>query len=256
MYDIHCHVLAEIDDGARSFEDSLQICKIAAQEGIRAIAATPHFIDKQSETEQSKIISALYQLNQAIKNKGIELMLLPGMEVYLTPDLVELYEQGKIITLNYKNHMLIEIPILSKNLPLYLNDVLFRLQLKGVRPVIAHPERCRSVIRNPNIIYDLIENGCIIQLNSGSLEGAFGREVQKTAYDLLKHNMVHIIASDNHSTYDRMSSLKECYDIVSKKFSKTTAKDLFINNPYKVINGENLCIEEPEKIKTNKFGIA
>lgn len=254
MYDTHCHVLPELESKAADVEDGLQLCRISAEQGIKAIIATPHFKEREQNINEPELSSQLLLLNNELRSEGIEIMVLPGMEVYLAANLAELYEQGRILTLNSKNYLLIELPLLE-DLPLYIEDVLFTLQLKGLIPVIAHPERCVSVIMNPNIVYELIERGCIIQIDSGSIEGAYGKNIKKTAYKLLKHNMVHAVATNNHASNGKISNLKDCYNIVSKHLGESTAKSLFVDNPLKIINGEYLSIENPEIIKPKRFWI-
>lgn len=239
MYDIHCHVLYGVDDGARNIEDSINICRLLANDGVKAVIATPHYMEGKSQIDSSRLFTHVFLLNLELKVENIDMEVLAGMEVYTNPDLLNLYEQKKIITINYKNYMLIELPQYNI-LPPYLDDLLFNLQLKGIKPVIAHPERYISVIKDPYIVYSLINKGCIMQVNSGSVEGLFGSTVRKTAYILLKNNMVHVVSSDTHSSYRNISSLKNCYGIIYKKFGKDTAENLFINNPYKIINGENI----------------
>ena len=248
MYDIHCHVLSDVDDGAEDIEDSLEICRACAKEGVRAIIATPHFIEGVSDIEESKVLSQIFLLSQELKSEDIEICVLPGMEVYICPNLLQLYEEGKIIPLNNKNYMLIELPM-HDVLPPYLDEILFNLQIKGIRPIIAHPERYSAVIKHPKLVCKLINNGCIIQVNAGSIDGLYGRVVRKSAYTLLNHNMVHVIASDIHSSYRKMSSLKECYKAICNKFGKSKADDLFITNPQLIMNGQGLNVEEPLKIK-------
>jgi protein-tyrosine phosphatase len=252
MFDIHCHVLPAIDDGAKDMGDSLAICRKAVAEGVLAIAATPHFIEGESEVLPETIQSRLDYLHTELNKAGIDLTVHPGMEIYMSPNLAELYEQGKVIAINNKNYMLIEMPIFG-TIPPYADEVIFSLQMKRLKPLIAHPERYRAVREHPNIVYRFIEKGCAIQVNSGSIMGQFGKEVQKTASKLLEHNLVHAISSDNHSCRNRIASLRECYEYVAKKYGGRKADNLFINNCRAIIQGQDLYMDTPSPIKRNKF---
>lgn len=254
MYDIHCHVLCGIDDGASNLGDSLEICRASYNDGIKTIIATPHYIDGESEADKSKILGQVLLLNQELKNEGINLIVLPGMEIFLTSNLHELYNAGKIMGLNCKNYMLIELPLYN-GLPSCLEDVIFNLQLIGIKPVIAHPERCSTIMEHPNLVYKLIERECIIQVNAGSFLGYYGKHAEKTAMTLMEHNMVHTIGSDSHSSNGRMHSMKKCRDVVSKKFGDARAEDLFVNNGYRVIHGEKIDAGEPVMVKKKRFWI-
>ena len=255
MYDIHSHVLPGIDDGAVDIEASIEICRAAFEEGITTIVATPHYISGESEIEKSKLLTYISLINQELKTEDIDLLVLPGMEIYITPNLYELYQQGKIITLNCKNYMLIELPLYN-SLPAYLYNVIFNLEIKGIKPVIAHPERCKAVIDHPSIVNSLIDKKCIIQVNSGSIEGLYGKDAQRTANYLLENNMVHVIASDCHSIKGRKSLLKDSYNIVAKKYGARVAQDLFVANAYRIISGESIVDSEPVEVRKKKmFGL-
>lgn len=252
MFDLHCHVLYSIDDGAKDLEDSLNICTLSSASGVKGICATPHYIDGDSEVGIPMINEYLDVLNDDVKKKGLDLIVYPGMEVFITSNLLELYEKGRILCINNTKYMLIELPLFN-SLPNYLYDVLFNLEVKGIKPIIAHPERCKAIIDSPNTVYRLIERGCLMQINAGSITGPANNKVKHTADILLDHNLVHAVASDTHSSKGRIHSLSDAYEIVSKKHGKSYADELFIANPEKIINGQDLDIKEPEKIKKKKF---
>lgn len=252
MFDIHCHLLPDVDDGAVDFEDSLKMCKLSSEDGVRAIIATPHYIDKESEVKKADIYDKIRILNEKLSQNGLNMVILPGMEIFISNNLVQLLEQGDIITLNDTCYMLVEFPLYNAP-PNYLEEVVFDLELKGITPVLAHPERCSYIHKHPNIIYEMIKKECLVQINCGSLLGNFGKNAQKTAVTLLEHGMVHFVASDNHSMHKRFVSLIEGYNIVEKKFGKDMADTLFIDNPDKLIKGEDIIPEDPALIKKRKL---
>lgn len=254
MYDIHCHLLHGLDDGAKDINESMLICRVEAEYGVDAIVATPHFIEGELEADPLSILSGINEVEREAASAGLNLKILPGMEVYIVPDLAKLFDEGRVITLNNKNYMLIELP-LYEPIPSFIDQVLFELQLKGIKPIIAHPERCRDIINHPNIVRSLIQNGCLMQVNAGSIMGFFGRHAQKAAHTLLKYNMVHAVASDSHAGYTRVTSLSDCFNLISKKYGADTANNLFINNPEKIINGEDIYFEEPKRILRKRFWI-
>ncbi|KPU45154.1 tyrosine-protein phosphatase YwqE [Oxobacter pfennigii] len=252
MYDIHCHILPDIDDGADDINDSRQLCTIAVNQGINTIIATPHFVENEMESDKNEVIEKTSLLNEDCIKRDVSLTILTGMEIYFSPNIVELYEKGVLLTLNNTKYILIELPMYSQ-LPPYFEDVIFHLKIKGLIPVLAHPERYKCVIEEPNLVCDFIESGCVIQVNCGSIDGMFGKTVQKTAHTLLKHNMVHIIASDNHSISKRVSFLGNTFNTVSEKYGHGFTDNLFINNPLKIIKGETIETGKAVKIKKNLF---
>lgn len=254
MYDIHCHVLHGLDDGAKDINESMLICRVEAKYNVDTIVATPHFIEGESEVKPSSILSGIKEVEEEAKAIGLNIKVLPGMEIYIVPGLVKLFEENRVVTINGKGYMLIELP-LFESMPSFTEEVLFELQLRGIKPIIAHPERCRSIINHPNIVYRLIKKECLMQVNAGSITGLFGKQVQKTAITLLDHNMVHAIASDMHAGHGRIEGMDKCFKMVSKKYGRDSANDLFVENPEKIINGEDIYFEDPDRIQRKKFWI-
>ena len=218
----------------------------------RHIIATPHFIEGELEPDKETILYKITALNHVISDEGTDITIHPGMEIFLSDNLPELYEQDKLLTLNNSQYLLIELPLYHIH-PGYFEDIIFKLQLKGLIPVIAHPERCRKFIDNPNYVYKLINNGCLMQINSGSLEGFFGKDVKLTALTLIKHNMAHFIASDSHPCPKRTVHMKRGYDIIRKRFGKAAADTLYFGNPGNIINNIPIEAGDPVKITRNKF---
>jgi protein-tyrosine phosphatase len=251
MFDLHCHVLPGIDDGAIDLDDSISMCRASEADGVNAIVATPHFIDGELNTNVEDILGKTNLLNRELEKQNISLKVLPGMEIYISPNLDKLYEDGKILTLNNKGYMLIELPLIDV-FPTYISDVLFRLQIGGIIPIIAHVERYIPIQKSPNRAYSLIEKGCLLQVNAGSLDGKFGEKAKETAEILIEHSMVHFISSDNHSMSKRYTSLKKSYDYFSKNYGKVMANNLFIRNTQAVIEGEDIEYQEPERVEKKK----
>lgn len=243
MYDIHCHLVYGLDECTFLLEDSLKVCRTAAKYGVKGITATPHYTDGMEGALVSDINRRIKLLNKALEDEGIDIEVFPGMEVKAGKNTHELYEKGKVITLNNKKYMLVEFPG-NKSLPSYIENLIFNLELMGVRPVIAHPERCMMVVKDPDLVLRLIDRDCIIQVDSGSIEGFYGREIQKAVWTLLKRNMVHVVASNN-SKYEDIILFKKSYESVLKRLGERPAHILFFKNPYRIINGQDIFNGEP-----------
>ena len=138
------------------------------------------------------------------------------------------------------------------NVPKNLADVVYEVKLKGYTPVLAHVERYNNIIENPNIIYDCIKEGAIIQVNASSILGKHGKEIKRTSYILLDNNMVHIIASDGHGSERRRPQLKEAYNFVENKYSKKVADNLFKNNQSLIIKNEDIIIPKANRYEEKK----
>lgn len=245
MIDIHCHILFEADDGAQDFEETMEMCRIAENDGIRIIFATPHYI--VGEVENTNIDDKLSLINKELENKSMELRLLSGNEIYLSIDCCEKLEQGKCKSLNDSKYVLVELPM--GDAPKYIPYALYNILVKGYVPIIAHPERNSKIVENPQLVYDYIINGSLIQINSSSLMGLYGKKVKKTAEILLQYQMVHFIATDAHSSRHKYPALSGIWNMAEKIGSIGTARRLTHTNPMAVVENKHIIIEEPIKIK-------
>lgn len=166
-------------------------------------------------------------------------------------DLLNDLEKNNIVTLNKTNRfILLEFP--SNFVPHYTEELFFKLRLKGITPIIAHPERNQELIENPNRLYTLVINGALTQVTASSLIGNFGKKINHFCLQLIEHNLTHIIASDAHNITTRAFHLQEAYNIIEKKIGIATITD-FKENAYSVINGIQIYKKEPELIRKKGF---
>lgn len=191
--DLHSHVLPQVDDGARDPEESLEMLRVAASDGTRVIAATPH----ASRCGLEEIIAAVDRLNALAAAEGINITVVTGSEVRLNADVPERYRAGQLATLNGTAYLLVELPLRGE-WPPYVDQAIYDLQIAGALPILAHAERYPAVQQEPLILTGLIARGVLIQINANSLEGAFGRTARDTAELLIQAHLTHLIASDSH----------------------------------------------------------
>lgn len=189
MIDIHSHIIPNVDDGARSVEETFNILKEAQEAGFTDVILTSHFLLNYYETNAQELIFWKEKLQEVLKKQGTKINLHSGMEIYITNQMEELLENKKILTLANSGYMLIELP-LATNVK-YFDYVVYYLEAKGIKPIIAHPERYKCVQKDPDIVEEYIEKGCLIQCNYGSIVNLYGREAEKTIKTLLKKNQVH-----------------------------------------------------------------
>lgn len=246
MIDLHSHILFGFDDGAKDISESLVMAKQAVEHQITIVAATPHYQGQDWLMIQSRV----NELNETINQSGIDLKVIPGAELYIDPQLLTMSKE-KIPTYNDNGcYCLLEFPMFD--LPHYVDQVLFALQVKGITPIIAHPERYGVVIDDPNIIKKWIENGCLIQMNAGSILGMFGNRVKQTGEILIEHQMVHLIASDAHSSGRRGFNLHSAADYLGKLIGDENAAGLVQKNPDLIIAGEPVPVPEVLAYKPRK----
>jgi len=196
MIDIHNHLLYDIDDGPKTKEDTIEIIKSAQEYEIYKIVATPHYREGSYKVKGKKVKDKVNEINKIIKKKDLRVEIFPGNEIYITKNLVEKIKKEDILSINDSKYILLELPI--DHLPEYLNQIFYDLNVLGDKPVVAHPERNREVIKNPDILYNWVKDGIIFQLNAGSLFGVYGNKVKKTVFELVDNYLVQVIVSDCH----------------------------------------------------------
>ena len=182
----------------------------------------------------------------------IDIEVVIGNEIYYTKDLIKEIDELDFYTLNNSRYILIELP--PTNFPKDLCNIVYELKEKNYIPVFAHVERYREVQENPELIYEVINAGAIIQVNSHSILGKSGKELQKVCNTLLNRNMVHVVGTDAHSSKRRTPIFLDAYKYVSEKYSKEMADDLFIKNNNAIINNEALNLPKPYKEEQKKKG--
>ena len=232
MIDLHCHILPGIDDGAENAKESVKMARVAAEDGISHIVATPHI----RETLHPPVFlkKNVTKLNEVLQKYQVPVEILCGADVYamLPPREVLGY------AINNSQYILIEFPY--THVPANAADIIFNFKLQGLIPIITHPERNPSVIREPEKLFSLLTGNVYIQVTADSLTGNFGMQIQECAFYLLKKKAVHFIASDAHSAIVRRPVLSEAAKVAEKIVGKENARMLVNDNPLAVISGKDI----------------
>lgn len=252
MIDIHTHILSDIDDGADTLETSLMMCAAAFESGTTAILATPHFMEGNYERAcKKRVYEEVKKLNDvlSLQNNRSCPKIYPGCEALISLELPELLASGECATMNASQYLLVELPMSS--IPHYTDEVFYEIQLQGITPVLAHPERYSDIISDPKCINHFLDKGILVQINSGSLTGRMGKSVQQTALSLLNQRAVHFVSTDAHNMRSRKPRMKKAYDIVMKHFGKDNAELLFKINAENLIH--NNSIQQMQPFRKNYF---
>lgn len=256
MYDIHCHLLPDIDDGPDTLEKALAMCRIAVSDGIDTVIATPHGTRVASKGGRAVLEDRVNKLKEALASNHIGLEIRPGIEYLLSADLVNDAETGEAVTLAGSHYVLVEIDF--QQWPPYTADALFKLQLAGYAPVLAHPERQANIQRSPELLADLVERGIFSEVTAGSILGDFGGRARKSAEQLVERGLVHFIASDGHTpTANRPPVMARAKGWLTARFGEEAADVLAVSNPYAVLNGRPVQappIEPPQRRRLLRFG--
>ena len=250
MIDLHCHILAGVDDGSDSMEESIEMARIAVEKGTSELVATPHYIEGGDSCDYGQVDIKLDEFRQELIKNGIPLKVHRGNEIYLALNMVKLIESKKAAALAGSRYVLIEMPFFD--LPHYAEEVVHELRLSGYIPIIAHPERNRIMAKDPNRLLDFLHMGALAQLNGDSLAGRNGKEIKKAAETMLTHRMVHFIASDGHHQSRRRPDLAKAFKAASHLVGAKEAQRLLDENPRQVIQDKKIQTEAPIRCETKK----
>ncbi|MFK7732995.1 MAG: tyrosine-protein phosphatase [Pseudomonadales bacterium] len=236
LVDLHCHLLPGIDDGPDTLEESLQLCQIAVESDISVAVVTPHIHPGRWENNRQSIAEQCSALQQSLVSKRIPLRLGFAGEVRLTEQVIDQVAQNQIPfygELDGYHIMLLEFPhghIIpgSDKLVQWLLD-------RRIRPLIAHPERNKAVMKHSACLLPFLEAGCLLQLTAGSLTGSFGGKAQAIAQQLLQDNVVAVVASDGHNAKARPPELKNAFHHIAEHYGQARAERLMIHTPATIV---------------------
>ncbi|CAH0194872.1 Tyrosine-protein phosphatase YwqE [Peribacillus sp. Bi96] len=237
MIDIHSHILPEVDDGAGNIQDSIEMARKAVEQGITDIIATPHYIKGKYENDKEKVEEETRKLNQVLDEMEIPLKVWPGQEIRISDELMDDYDNNKIMGLNDSRYILLELP--SNHVPRYTERLIYDLQMKRMTPIIAHPERNLEIIKNPQLLKELIWKGAYSQITAGSITGKFGWRTKRFSKFLVHSGLSHFIASDAHNVGNRGFQIREANKIIEKNFDKEAVNG-FKENAENVLYGKRV----------------
>ncbi len=234
MIDLHTHLLPNLDDGPRTLQESIDLINMAKKDGITDIVLTPHrFKSKDLNVKPDDIKKAYNTLKKQVNNINLYI----GSDITLTSNLDQLLDpKDSTLFINDSNYFLLELH--EDILPPNISDLLYKIQLIGLIPIITHPERCIYFQDHPEILVPFIDKGILIQLTADSF---FDSKTKNFADTLIMHNMVHFISSDAHSK-KRPPTLSKTYKYISKNFSPETSEALFILNPKAVLENNPIPV--------------
>jgi protein-tyrosine phosphatase len=239
MIDLHCHYLPGLDDGAQTLDDALALAQAAVADGIAVAVMTPHVRPGVYDNRLSGIAEQVERFRSELAAHAIPLRIRAGGEVHLTAEVMELAEQDElpcIGSLDGYRVALIEMP--HGHIPLGADRLMHWLLRRRIRPMIAHPERNKEVMRAPEKIYPLVALGCLLQVTAASLTGRFGAPAQRCAEQLLQQRWVSAVASDAHSLAFRPPEMRAARALLAARHGAAMAERLTRTLPASIV-GDN-----------------
>lgn len=234
MIDFHSHILPEIDDGSKSYEESLKMLEEAQNIGFDKVISTSHYAIDCYESPEYKRKELIDDLN--LEENVPEIIL--GSEIFLTYNIIDLLKEFKASTINGTNYVLIELPL--RNHFNNLKNVINILKENDYRPIIAHPERYLFIQKNFKEIYELKELGVLFQCNYGSILGNYGIKAKSTMKKMLKNGLVSFMGSDAHRKKSIYLQIPKAISLISKYISSEELQNIITHNAEKVLKGEYL----------------
>lgn len=234
--DMHCHILPGVDDGAKDLEDTKEMLKIAYQEGIRVIIATPHHHDRRGKASIERLQRRLREVEELIDEMGIDMEIHLGMEVFFGQDILEELGEGMIATMGGSEYVLLEFS--PEDDFAYIQRAVQKVQMKGYGVIIAHVERYMCLLKNIDHIRYLVEMGAYIQVNASSIIGGF--TVKRFIKAMMKERLVHFVGTDAHSPNHRSPLMQKAVAYVEKKHGHDYMERIFWKNGNRVLRNENI----------------
>ena len=251
MYDIHSHIIYGVDDGSPDAETSRTLLEMAYNTGTQTIVATPHVIETHDHPSWQLIQEKVNELKGFATEQSLALEILPGAEVMLSLDILSIYDEAPhAYCLNGTRYALVELPMLE--VPYYAEDAFYELQLRGLTPILAHPERYHDLFASSANRLRLLEwcnKGVLLQCNGGSLLGKFGHRAQHNAELLLHNKMISFIGSDAHRVKARNTDLAAERARLVELCGKEYAEEICIYNPKSILANEVLYADVPKKLE-------
>lgn len=247
MVDIHSHILPMIDDGSGSFEETIEMLSIAEKYDVRHIVASCHGNLDSYSYNIDQYREAFERLKSRIRQRNIHVKIYPGMEIMLsedeekknqTPAVVDRLKANELLTINNTDYVLVEVPFNVNTR--YIIEQTQKLMQAGYRVILAHPERYQVIQNHPERTHELVEAGCILQINTGSVAGVFGKGCQQVTLQLLDMEVVQIIATDAHDTNRRSHRMRDVIDVLFDRYGEDVIHLLTSENPSRVLKGMEL----------------
>ena len=236
MIDLHCHFLPGVDDGPETLAESLSLAETAVADGIRVSVITPHVHPERYENDRSSLQPVFDRFQAALKDRNIPLEIRLGGETRLSMESLELLLSDEVPLLGELDGyriLLLEFP--HHMIPVGSQQFIDKLLRQKIRPLIAHPERNKAVMANPDSILPFVERGCLLQVTAGALVGRFGHTARQTAIRLLENDWVELIATDAHNLKDRPPLLSEGRVALVALCGEERAQEMVWDRPARIL---------------------
>jgi protein-tyrosine phosphatase len=224
--------LPGVDDGARNIDESLELCKMAVGDGIRHLTVTAHLHPGRWDNTIAATLPVFNRLQEMVTAEGLPLTLAIGGEVRLSAEVLGLCTEQQLPFIGRwqgKQLMLLELP--HNGIPPGSDKLVAWLRARNILPMIAHPERNKSIAADVDRLHPFLEMGCLLQLTAMSVTRQFGERAYDAAHSIVERDWATVVASDAHNIKSRPPILSFAFDVVSERYGLGRAQRLFVDNP-------------------------
>ena len=242
MVDLHQHLLPGLDDGSRDLDTSIAMARMAVEEGITHVVATPH-ASSRYDFEPTLIAERLAVLRGALAEHGIPLQLGTGCDFHMSYENIrDALAHPRKYTLNASAYLLVELPDLA--ISPHVGELLYQLRLSGMVPILTHPERNPRLQADDERIKDWLRHDLLVQVTASSVLGQMGKAAERMAHRLLANRWVHFLATDAHDVRHRPPQMREAHRVVAERYGEQYADRLCTGNPLAVFEGRDLAEQD------------
>ncbi len=247
MIDLHSHFLPGIDDGAKDWGATMAMLEEAERDGVSCAVATPHYHTGVFAPPGPEVKAILEEAREKARDAGLAIRLEAAHEIRGMAGVIPRIRSGEILAYPGGMYLLLELP--SNEIPLYIENLLFEIEVGEMTPLLAHPERNRALAKSPERLEELVERGVRTQITGASLLGMYGPSAEEAARVFLARGLVHVVASDGHLPQLRPMILSDARVAVGDLIGEERSKILFDTNPRRVIEGKELLDVHPEIVE-------
>lgn len=238
MIDLHSHILPGIDDGPEMLDQSLELARAFADQGVTVIAATPHQLGPfEGNIDGKGIVEACKNLENYLTDNKIDVKIVPGCEVRLDERIPQMLDDGSLLTLgNSGKYLLVE---LIPDVFIDIEPLIVSLEKEGIRIVLAHPERYHYFNGKFDVLKKWIDKGVLLQTTASSLlgRGYMPQVAMPLAFEMMARGMVAVVSSDSHDLEERAPFMRDAFEFVAKRAGNRFAEVLFEENPKRLLEG-------------------
>lgn len=248
LVDLHSHILPGVDDGSPDIEHSLALAQAAVDDGITHMLLTPHHMDGKYVNHKEDVIKKTNKFQQALTENKIPLKVFPGQEVHINDRLLEAIDNDDILFADENNrYLMLELP--HTHVPEYFMKNIFpELRNRGIIPIIVHPERNQEIQRTPDLLYEMVNKGCLTQLTASSYLNVFGKEITEFTQKIIDADLGFTFSSDAHNLKGRKTRMTKAYEKLYKVSEKKANQ--YWENGKMILNGEDVTLQQIKPIKT------